>query len=197
MTEAAAAPRGLVRSFVAIPLPGAVQNEIAEAARTLARELPGVKWSKKPENLHVTVKFLGPVAEPRLAEIGAALSAALTDVPRFELAMRGFDAFPTTARANVLFAGVDERGGRGLAAVARIAESVLERFGFPREARAFTGHVTIGRSKEGVDARAALAPWAGRAFGAVSVDELHVYESRLGGEGSTYVLRSRAALRAN
>jgi 2'-5' RNA ligase len=197
MTEAAFGTPGIVRSFVAVPLPGAVQQEIAEAARALALDLPGVKWSKKPENLHVTLKFLGPVSEARLAEIGAALSAALASVPRFDFAMRAFGAFPTAARANVLFAGVDERGARGLAAVAEIVESVLERFGFPREARSFTGHVTVGRSKKGVDARAALAPWTERVFGAVPVDEVHVYESRLGGEGSTYVLRSRAAFRAN
>jgi 2'-5' RNA ligase len=198
MTEAASAAP-LVRSFVAIPLPGAVQHELAAAARTLAGELPqaDVKWSRKVENLHVTLKFLGPVAEERLAEVGAALAESLASVPRFAFAMRGFGAFPTAKRANVLFAGVDEGGGRGLAAVAETTESVLARFGFPREARAFTGHVTVARSKKGVDARAALAPWADRAFGDVPVDEVHVYESQLGGEGSTYVLRSRAALRAN
>jgi 2'-5' RNA ligase len=188
---------GLVRSFVAVPLPGAVQEEIAAATRQVARELSSVKWSRKTENLHVTLKFLGPVAEARLSALGEALRGALAGVPRFEVAVRSFGAFPTADRANVLFAGVDEEGARGLARVAEIVEAVAVRSGFPREARAFTGHVTVGRSKDGVDARKALAPWAARAFGAVRVEEVHVYESQLGGEGSTYVLRSRAALRAN
>jgi RNA 2',3'-cyclic 3'-phosphodiesterase len=189
----------LVRSFVAVPLPDVVQEEIAAAARQLARELPNVnvKWSRKPQNLHVTLKFLGPVAEARLAEMGAELGERLASVPRFDFTVRGFGAFPTAERANVLFAGVDDPGALGLVDVAEIVEAVAARFGFPREARAFTGHVTIGRSKEGVDARQALAPWAERAFGSVSVDEARVYESQLGGAGSTYVLRSRAALRAN
>ncbi len=190
------------RSFVAVPLPGAVQQEIAEAARQIARELPSVKWSRKPENLHVTLKFLGPVAEQRLVEIGAALGARLAGLPRFDFTVRGFGAFPTAERANVLFAGIDAPGAGVLADVAEVVETVAAHFDLPRETRAFTAHVTIGRwpGKDGVDARPALSPWAERAFGAVSVDEVHVYESQLGrpGEaGSTYVLRSRAALRAN
>jgi RNA 2',3'-cyclic 3'-phosphodiesterase len=190
--------RSLVRSFVAVPLPLAVRSEIAEAARALARELPDMKWSKKVENLHVTLKFLGPVAEARLGALSTALEEALGHVPRFDFAVRGFGAFPSLARAKVVFAATqDDAGARGLGEVARIVETVAADFGFAREARAFTGHVTIGRSKEDVDARAALAPWTSRAFGAVMVEEVHVYESQLGSEGSTYVLRSRAALRAN
>lgn len=191
-------PGPLLRSFVAVPLPGTVQAEIAEAARALARELTGVKWSKKPENLHVTIKFLGPVAPERLSALGAALDGALAQVPRFPFGLRGFGAFPSARDAKIVFVGVEEgEGARGLATVADVVETVADSFGFPREERRFTGHVTVGRSKEGLDVRAALAPWTDRAFGMVEVDEVHVYESQLGGEGSTYVLRSRAALGAN
>jgi 2'-5' RNA ligase len=186
-----------LRSFVAVPLPSALQTELASAAAELARELPGVKWSKKPENLHVTMKFLGPVAADRLEALGAALADALADLPTFGFVVRGWGAFPSARDAKVLFAGVDDV--RGLGAVAEIVETVSARFGFPREQRRFTGHVTVGRSKTGVDARAALASGAARAFGAVTVEEVHVYESQLGGEGSTYVLRHRVPLhtRAN
>ena len=188
-----------VRSFVAVPLPGPLQERIFAAAGELARALPeaGIKWSRKVENLHITVKFLGPVAEERLPEIGAALADALGGVPRFAIALRGMGAFPSTRKASVVWAGVDD-ATRGLAAVADVVEGVGERFGFARERREFTGHVTVGRSKgRGVDARATLDAFAGRDFGGTTVDEVHLYESRLGGEGSTYVLRSRAALATN
>jgi 2'-5' RNA ligase len=200
MTDTARPLRSLsqssIRSFVAVPLPGAVQAEIAAAARALARELPQktIKWSRKPENLNVTMKFLGPVAIERLDVLGVAMNGALAAVPRFGFGVRGWGAFPSESDAKVLFAGVDDV--RGLAAVAEVVEAVSARLGFPREQRRFTGHVTIGRSKDGVDARAALAAGAERAFGKVEVTEVHVYESRLGGEGSTYVLRHRAPLGA-
>ncbi len=195
MTETAQ----LLRSFIAVPLPGAVQMEIAEAARALARELPGVKWSKKVENLHVTMKFLGPVSVDKLDALGAALADALADTPRFAFTVRGWGAFPSPRDAQVVFAGIDEdEGVRRLAAVAEIVETVAARFGLPREQRRFTGHVTVGRCKNGiagVDARAALAPDLDRVFGLVSVDEVHVCESQLGRSkdvASTYVLRIRA-----
>jgi 2'-5' RNA ligase len=201
MTE----PAPTVRSFVAVSLPSAVQTEIAEGALALARELPrvsssNVSWTKKAENFHVTMKFLGPVAVDRLNALAAALGEALAGVPRFELGLRGFDAFPSPRHARVLFVGIDH-GREPLAAVAEVVDTVAARFGFERETRAFTGHVTIGRAdlrkqRGGVDATAALAPWAERSFGTVAVDEIHIYESQLGRGGSTYVLRHRAPLAA-
>jgi RNA 2',3'-cyclic 3'-phosphodiesterase len=192
-----------VRSFVAVPLPEDVQRRIAAAAAELARELPqsGIKWSRKVENLHITVKFLGQVDGDKLAALSAELATALAPLPRFRLEVRGMGAFSSPRRAHVIWAGADDIEG-GLAAVAAVVEDVCERLGFERERRTFTGHVTVGRAKErgGVDVRAALDAFAGRndqSFGGTTVGEVHVYESRLGGEGSTYVLRSRAALGSN
>ena len=186
-----------MRSFVAVPLPGEIQSRILGTAQELARDLPEVKWSRKVENLHITIKFLGQIDEAKLIALADELARAIAPLPRFRLELRRMGAFPSARHANVLWVGADDVE-HGLAAVAEAVEGVGERFGIAREQRAFTGHVTVGRSKgRGVDARAALARLAERSFGAASVDEVHVYESRLGGEGSTYVLRSRAALASN
>jgi 2'-5' RNA ligase len=186
-----------VRSFVAVPLPGEIQSRIFAAAQELARELPDVKWSRKVENLHITVKFLGQVDEAKLTAFADGLAQALVPVPRFRLELRGVGAFPSPRKANVVWAGVEDVT-RGLASVAEVVEGVGERLGFAREQRTFTGHVTVGRAKgRGVDARRALDAFAARDFGGTTVEAVHVYESRLGGEGSTYVLRSRAALNSN
>jgi RNA 2',3'-cyclic 3'-phosphodiesterase len=183
-----------IRSFVAVPLPASVRQSVFAAAGELARALPGVKWSRKPENLHVTIKFLGPVEEAKLAAFGGALAESLAATPRFAVEVRGMGAFPSARQANVLWAGVSDDGGR-VGAVAAIVEQTAERLGIgERSNRPFRAHVTVGRSKAGVDARAALAPFGARAFGAGSVDEVCVFESQLGGSGSTYVLRHRAAL---
>jgi 2'-5' RNA ligase len=188
------ATSALVRSFVAVPLPGAVRAEIAGAAAELARQLPDVSWTRKAENLHVTMKFLGKAAPEQLEALGAALGEAFASVPPFAVDVQRFGAFPSARRASVIFAGVADRDGR-LGACAALVESVAERFGFTRETRAFHGHVTVGRHKRGgIDARAVLEAWADRRFGAVPVDEIQIYESQLGAEGSTYILRHRSGL---
>jgi 2'-5' RNA ligase len=186
-----------VRSFVAAPLPEALRAELFSVAQSLAGALPAVKWSRKVENLHVTIKFLGPVAETRIGELAGALDRAVGDLPRFGIALRGLGAFPALQKAQVIWAGVEDRTG-GLARVSAAIETLSAELGVGKsEPRPFQPHVTLGRSKPGVDARAALAPFADRAFGPVAetrIDELHLYESRLGGAGSTYLLRSKAAL---
>ncbi|HEY5449536.1 MAG TPA: 2'-5' RNA ligase family protein, partial [Polyangia bacterium] len=59
-----------VRSFVAVPLPEDIRTGISTAAQELARALPdaGIKWFRKIENLHITVKFFGQVEEAKLTE---------------------------------------------------------------------------------------------------------------------------------
>lgn len=187
-----------VRSFVAVPLPEAVQDALFATAGELAQELPAVKWSRKARNLHVTIKFLGRVADDRLVEVAVALERAMGTEPRFAVDVRGVGAFPSAAKANVIWVGAGDGDGR-LAAVARAVEEVAAAAGVgERETRPFRGHVTLGRVKgRGADARRALDRFAERAFGQVEVTELHLYESQPGGDGSTYVLRSRAALKLN
>jgi 2'-5' RNA ligase len=190
-----------VRSFVAVPLPAAVQQAVFGLTDQLAAALPGVRWSRKVENMHVTVKFLGNVEEDRLAAFGADLQTALADVPAFPIAVRGMGAFPSARRANVIWAGIDDPTG-GLQRAAALVEAVAAQDGVGQpETRPFRAHVTVGRAKTPVDARGPLAGLGERRFGAATIDSIHLYESRLGGGpdhgGSTYVLRHRAALPSN
>jgi RNA 2',3'-cyclic 3'-phosphodiesterase len=187
----------MVRTFVAVPLPAELQGQILQAATALAPVLPRVKWSRKVENLHVTLKFLAEVDEDRLARFGQALLDRVRTLPRFRLAVRGFGAFPSPQDARILWAGIDDQSG-GLADVAAAVDDVAARLGFKSEDRRFHGHVTVGRVRDGIDARDVLLPLADRAFGELPVGEVHVYESQLGrgGAGSTYILRCRAPLGA-
>ncbi len=203
MTDAAATK--LIRSFVAVPLPPDLQARVFAAAQELASVLPSQKlrWTRKVENLHVTVKFLGPIPEARLVALGQALERELVKLPRFRLQLHRMGAFPSARYASVLWAWAEDID-RGLRTVTEAVETIGDQLGFARERRPMTGHVTVGRAKGkggGVDASAALDAFVDREFGGLWVDEIHLCESRLGGgpenAGSTYILRHSAALASN
>jgi 2'-5' RNA ligase len=190
-----------IRSFVAVPLSAPVRSAILAAAEGLSARLPEVKWTRKADNLHVTLMFLGQVQPSLLARFGEALRSALGRHPCFSVELRGVGAFPSPKNAQVVWVGVEDPS-RQLAQVARAVVDVAEQLAVgdvaEQRRRSFTAHVTIGRaarrSRGAGDVTAALAPWAQRAFGQVLVNEVHLYESITGGDASTYVLRGTAAL---
>ncbi len=93
-------PGQTIRSFVAVPLPETVRANLLAAAGELARVLPqkDLKWSRKLENLHVTIKFLGPVEETKLASFGGALAASLQALPPFGIEVARNGGLPVAAQ---------------------------------------------------------------------------------------------------
>jgi len=193
--------RNGIRSFVAVPLSAPVRSAILATAEGLSARLPEMKWTRKADNLHVTLMFLGQVEASLLARFGEALGGALGPHPSFTVDVRGVGAFPSLKNAQVVWVGVDDPS-RQLDVVARAVVDVAEQLAVgdvaEQRRRPFRAHVTIGRaprrSRGAGDVTAALAPWAERDFGQVLVNEVHLYESITGGDASTYVLRGTAAL---
>jgi 2'-5' RNA ligase len=176
-----------VRTFVAVLLSDEVRAALAGAIGHLRSRAREVAWVA-PENLHVTLKFLGAVDEERLPAVGQALAAVAAAARGFELVIAGLGAFPTPTRPRVLWAGIDA-GADALASLARAVEGALAGLGFPREERPFVGHVTLGRVREprrDPGLARALAAAADRAFGRTAVDRLTLMRSDLGPRGARY-----------
>ncbi len=134
-----------MRAFVAVFPPLEVREALAGAAREL-RVAGEVRWIR-PENLHLTLKFLGDVvpedAPDRIAEVLGPLR--LRHGP-FEARISGFGGFPSARRARIVWAGIGG-GSAPLRALALDVESSLEPLGFERENRAYVPHLTLGRAR--------------------------------------------------
>jgi 2'-5' RNA ligase len=188
-------PRAIatVRTFVAVLLPDGIRRRLAQEVDALRRHASGVSWVAEA-NLHITVKFLGGVDEPRLADVAAALQRAAT-VPAFEVEIRGLGAFPTAARPRVLWAGAPRSP-----AFTRLAEDVdqaLVALGFDPEERGFTPHVTLGRVREpgrNVALTEALEAAAVRPFGTLPVERVALMRSDLSPRGARYTELAAAPL---
>jgi 2'-5' RNA ligase len=186
-----------VRLFVALEIPAAVRENLATLMKELSaldKQSSGKKarWVR-PENLHVTLKFIGEAAPHKLDEIVAALSVVRSGQPA-ELQFRGLGFFPNEKRARVLWVGTD--ASPNLAAIAGDIVQQLEPLGFPPEKRTFTPHLTLARlGAPGISERlrGAVRENVERDFGALRAGKFHLIESKLKPSGAEYTtLRSFA-----
>jgi RNA 2',3'-cyclic 3'-phosphodiesterase len=179
-----------VRLFVALEIPASVRENLAALMKELSalEKQSSVKKARwvRPENLHVTLKFIGETAPNKVDEIVAELSAVRSG-QRAQLQFRGLGFFPDEKPARVLWAGIDSRSN--LAAIAGDIEQQLGPLGFPREKRSFTPHLTLARFEPpGISdrLRAVVRENAERDFGALRVSEFHLIESKLKPSGAEY-----------
>lgn len=182
---------------MALLLDPAVRAALGAAIEGLRPAARGVAWVA-PDNLHLTLKFLGGVDADRLGDVLAALAPAAAGVAPFDAVVRGLGAFPTAPRPRVIWAAVVE-GAEALAALAARVDGALAALGFPRATRPFAPHVTLGRVR--VPRRepalaAALAAGAARDFGRVRLARVSLMRSELSPRGSRYTELGSAPLGA-
>ncbi len=175
-----------IRSFVSIDIDDAhVLSELASVLSSL-QSIEGDLKTVERENIHVTLKFLGNVDSPKLAEVKAALSQV--KFAPFSLEVRGAGAFPSLSRMNVVWVGL----GQGWSHVEEIyvqTEKLLSEAGFRRETRAFSPHVTVARVKSGRkrdEVASFLHGITERTFGMLQVDKVRLKQSVLSSSGPKY-----------
>jgi 2'-5' RNA ligase len=182
-----------VRLFIAVNLPEDVRVQIYAATQGLRQAASGVRWILH-EQFHITVKFLGEVAEDNVAALEAGLSRAVREQPPFDVDLGGIGAFPNLRRPLVYWLGSTQ--ATDLHVLQGHVESEIEPLGFPREARPFHPHVTLGRVGTEVptdQVRAAERAAAGIEYqNTVRVNSVELMVSRLSPKGARYeVLRSQ------
>jgi 2'-5' RNA ligase len=188
-----------LRLFVALEPPDLVRRRLAalqgELRRAAGRAAGEVKWVA-PENVHLTLQFLGAVSEERVADVAAAVAGTAAAGAPLELAVTGAGAFPSARRARVLWAGLAGDLAPLQALVAELGRR-LAPLGFPPEERPFSPHLTLGRAR---DARglpglaAALAHAGGETAARWRAGELILFRSHLSPHGPRYEALARAPL---
>jgi 2'-5' RNA ligase len=185
----------MMRCFVALGIDDAIRVRIEAAVARLRSaieksaadgERGGISWTR-PHGWHVTLKFLGEVAEERIAAIGAALSNAVASFGRFELALSGVHGFPAGRTPHAVVVGIRDAGR--CAELAERVDVALAGLDFPREERAHVAHLTLARVRNRAAARnvrSAVEARGGEAFGTLCIERVGLYESLLGPQGSRY-----------
>lgn len=136
-----------MRAFIAIPLPEALRVDLFQQTAGLRKRFHKARWIP-PENMHITLKFLGEIDTVQSSEIGNLLAEVADGQERFTVSLTGFGCFPPRGRPRVLYIGMDQQSRLRL--IADSLEKKLSCLGFPVEGR-FKSHVTLARIKDSVD----------------------------------------------
>ncbi|HTP34209.1 MAG TPA: RNA 2',3'-cyclic phosphodiesterase [Candidatus Acidoferrales bacterium] len=172
-----------MRLFTALDLPPEV---VANLEEVLLRLKPAarIQWSR-PENLHITIKFIGELAEERLGKLRAALEA----VPRrgaIAVQVRRVGFFPNPHAPRNFWCGIE---APGLDVLATENDSAAAAVGVERETRPFSPHLTLARVKDRLPLqplREAIAGLPSLEFGAFEARSFFLYRSTLKPGGSVY-----------
>ena len=141
----AACTPGSIRAFIALALEPGLAAEIKKVQQHLNSPGGAVRWIS-PEQLHLTLQFLGNVPADRLDQLAAALRDACARTAPLQLALEGVGCFPNTRNPRVLWIGIQG----DLEPLGKLQEQIAQEtknFGDHGEQRAFQPHLTIGRVK--------------------------------------------------
>lgn len=176
------------RIFVAVTLAPALRESVAGVRAVLGDAGGRLRWVA-PQNLHLTLRFLGEITETQVARVTEATREAVASAGPFSITLAGVDAFPSPRSPRVVWVGVTQGADR-LAALTGSLEAALRRRKFPAEPRSFHPHLTVARARsEGrpPDLSAILAgPADSFVAGTQMVDALAVMESTLRPAGPIY-----------
>ncbi len=178
-----------MRLFVALELPEEVKDRLA----SLTGGLPGVRWVR-PENYHLTLRFIGEVPGYMAHELDLAL-ANIRAKP-FELSLSGLGTFEKAGRVQSLHV-VAERTP-GLAHLQTKIETALQRAGLPAERKRFAPHVTLARTDGAAVSRLIGYLQTHNLFRSdpLMVERFVLFSSRLGKEQAVYTPEVEYALAA-
>jgi RNA 2',3'-cyclic 3'-phosphodiesterase len=184
-----------LRLFVAIEIDPPTRSAVADVILRVQKRLRAdVKWVV-PENLHITLQFIGHVEETVAARIVAALSPPI-GVPPFAMRVAGLGAFPPHGGPRVIWCRTEAPHAAMTALHAEVVRRMHEAARIEPESRPFQAHLTIGRYRtagRAADRRALEGIEAG-VLGIVQVDRVTLFESRLSPRGPTYAPLAWTAL---
>ena len=177
------------RAFVAVRVPAAL-GELSDAMRPLW-PAQGVSWVR-PENLHLTLRFLGAAEDAQIAALRQGLTAVAARHEGFVATVEQSGCFPNRRRPKVIWAGVADADGR-LGALQRDVEEAVCATGWEPEERDFRPHVTLGRVR--TEVRPPRSKWSGELPRLqVPVEAVELIESILKPTGAEYRTLHRSVL---
>jgi 2'-5' RNA ligase len=173
----------MIRLFTALALPEDLRSRLA----AFRGGIDGARWVA-PEDLHITLRFVGEIAEDRAESVVEALDDVR--VAPFPVTLRDAGRFGSNGRARAISIGVDR--APEIDNLHDRIDRALIGAGHPPEGRKYFPHVTLARFgvREGGARIGQVLRWLEAHDGFLALPfearEFVLYESHLGGRGPVY-----------
>jgi len=182
------------RVFIAIDIEDDIRQAIYDHTREVFKGIGHIRVVP-PENLHITLKFIGDVDEEKMARITRITGESAANHKDFEYLMENrMGAFPGIEKAEIAFIGLREGAGK-VKEVFNSLEQGLAEEGIKKEKRSFIPHITVARIKRPFNIEEAASVPFGFRMESMAVGSVTVYESILSRHGAKYINIGRFGLK--
>ena len=187
-----------LRTFIAVEIDRSIRARAGELIALLRGTVADVNWVE-PQNLHLTLKFLGDVHQQDILAVCRAVQQGAAELAPFDLELRGAGAFPNAARPRTVWLG-GKTGVQEMIVLHDRIETPLAKLGYREEHRQFQTHLTIGRVRGGgpgiAELGTLLQQQADFLAGRMTVGKVTVFSSTLTSAGPIYEALGTARLGA-
>jgi 2'-5' RNA ligase len=178
-----------MRTFIAIELPEEIKKSLSKLQEQLKTTGADVKWVE-PKNIHLTLKFLGERDDKKVKGIESLLSEVSSHNNSFKIRINSVGAFPNLNSPRVIWVGIDE-GDSETKKIAQELEEKIAKLGIPKEERAFSSHITIGRKRSAKNLKELSESLKKASEGkfdlpVFAVDKITLFKSTLTSQGPIY-----------
>lgn len=183
-----------MRIFIGIKLEEDIRAQIEKELKPFKKMKTPIRWTE-PENIHLTLKFVGEVSADVYPEMERAVASGHFGLKPFRINFRGLGKFPAGDEVHIFWAGIEPVVE--LETLFRRIEDILIRFGVEKETRRFLPHITVGRNRARFPFKSLLDELAKKSdvrLGESIASSFQIFESRLTPGGPIYTVRQEVAI---
>lgn len=196
MSAALSPEANVIRAFFAIELASTARSAAASVADALRAKQPGndVRWVR-PENYHVTLRFVGNIDASETAALARNVALELRPGAPFEVVLESSQPFPRANEPRAVVLGLSPY--EPLATLAAAVERGAVASGLRPDRRAFRSHLTLGRVRRGARTRRGVFAGEDPRPASFVVREVVLLRSELRTGGPEYTALERIPLGAS
>ncbi|MCD6577738.1 MAG: RNA 2',3'-cyclic phosphodiesterase [Anaerolineaceae bacterium] len=179
-----------LRTFFAIELPSITLEQINKELFDLKNSIPRkIKWINI-HSMHITIKFIGEFNPEHQPLIQKDLQSSLQNFGKIKVSLGKTGVFPNMRNPRVIWLGINDSGQ--LIDLARTVNLIASNYGYTREKRIFSPHLSIGRIRNNVSSRdrewigQKIAQYKSAEIGPFITDRLSFIKSSLTPKGPIY-----------